>query len=260
MLDNWLKNHRHYMQSRNWGNTGGTAGAKNTEIVNTGTRARIMDSQFEILSSKAPGRAMEVKMNRRDDVDWQGVKIEFRIGTSLRTIAAMYQIVEGTVRAGAKRHGWPRGDLGPAVRAAVRRKLAEHYWREVNGLPEPVAPEPPPEPTPEQWRAANREVFDAEIARRRELRDPRTLTDVFGRVIEVGWKPEKRDRDRCGARTRAGGTCKAPAVWGKERCRMHGGLNTGPKTAEGRARCAAAAIKRWQAWQDDQKRQDSHQN
>lgn len=28
---------------------------------------------------------------------------------------------------------------------------------------------------------------------------------------------------RCGARTRAGGSCRAPAVRGKRRCRMHGG-------------------------------------
>jgi hypothetical protein len=28
---------------------------------------------------------------------------------------------------------------------------------------------------------------------------------------------------RCGARTRCGGACKAPAVQGKKRCRMHGG-------------------------------------
>ncbi|MBR1179489.1 hypothetical protein JQ617_36380 [Bradyrhizobium sp. KB893862 SZCCT0404] len=28
---------------------------------------------------------------------------------------------------------------------------------------------------------------------------------------------------RCGARTRDGGTCRAPAIQGKERCRMHGG-------------------------------------
>jgi uncharacterized protein YjcR len=28
---------------------------------------------------------------------------------------------------------------------------------------------------------------------------------------------------RCGARTRAGGACRAPAVRGKKRCRMHGG-------------------------------------
>jgi uncharacterized protein YjcR len=28
---------------------------------------------------------------------------------------------------------------------------------------------------------------------------------------------------RCGARTRSGGACRAPAVHGKKRCRMHGG-------------------------------------
>ncbi|WP_407119452.1 HGGxSTG domain-containing protein [Bradyrhizobium sp. LMG 9283] len=28
---------------------------------------------------------------------------------------------------------------------------------------------------------------------------------------------------RCGARTRDGSTCRAPATKGKERCRMHGG-------------------------------------
>ena len=32
-----------------------------------------------------------------------------------------------------------------------------------------------------------------------------------------------RQSPRCGARTRAGGQCKAPAVAGKARCRMHGG-------------------------------------
>ena len=29
---------------------------------------------------------------------------------------------------------------------------------------------------------------------------------------------------RCGAKTRAGGSCRAPAVRGKRRCRMHGGV------------------------------------
>jgi len=28
---------------------------------------------------------------------------------------------------------------------------------------------------------------------------------------------------RCGAKTRSGGSCRAPAVRGKRRCRMHGG-------------------------------------
>jgi hypothetical protein len=44
---------------------------------------------------------------------------------------------------------------------------------------------------------------------------------------------------RCGARTRSGECCRQPAMR-NGRCRMHGGLSTGPRTAEGRARCAAA--------------------
>jgi uncharacterized protein YjcR len=30
---------------------------------------------------------------------------------------------------------------------------------------------------------------------------------------------------RCGAKTRKGGSCKSPAVHGKKRCRMHGGAS-----------------------------------
>jgi hypothetical protein len=44
---------------------------------------------------------------------------------------------------------------------------------------------------------------------------------------------------RCGAHTRAGGCCRQPAM-GNGRCRLHGGLSTGPRTPEGRARCARA--------------------
>lgn len=48
-------------------------------------------------------------------------------------------------------------------------------------------------------------------------------------VRPVEQKPvPKRDRPKCGARTRAGGECCAPVVAGKTRCRMHGGLSTGP--------------------------------
>jgi len=44
---------------------------------------------------------------------------------------------------------------------------------------------------------------------------------------------------RCGAHTRSGECCRQPAMR-NGRCRMHGGLSTGPRTAAGRARCAAA--------------------
>jgi hypothetical protein len=46
---------------------------------------------------------------------------------------------------------------------------------------------------------------------------------------------------RCGARTRAGGCCRQPAMR-NGRCRMHGGLSTGPRTAGGLERSRRA---RW---------------
>ena len=45
---------------------------------------------------------------------------------------------------------------------------------------------------------------------------------------------------RCGAKTRAGGACLKPAIKGRARCKLHGGKSTGPRTAEGKARAAAA--------------------
>ena len=44
---------------------------------------------------------------------------------------------------------------------------------------------------------------------------------------------------RCGARTRAGTPCRSPAMR-NGRCRMHGGLSTGPTSPEGLARLAQA--------------------
>ncbi|MFQ5974090.1 MAG: HGGxSTG domain-containing protein [Alphaproteobacteria bacterium] len=61
-----------------------------------------------------------------------------------------------------------------------------------------------------------------------------------------GWITRKRARPRCGARCRDGHSCRAPAVWDTQndcprngRCRMHGGLSTGPKTWEGKVRSLA---------------------
>jgi hypothetical protein len=48
---------------------------------------------------------------------------------------------------------------------------------------------------------------------------------------------------RCGAVTRAGTACQAPAMRAKRRCRMHGGRSTGPRTLAGLARLRAAATR-----------------
>jgi hypothetical protein len=73
--------------------------------------------------------------------------------------------------------------------------------------------------------------------------------------------PPRRPRRRwtkCGARCRDGHPCQAPPVRDRKllcnrngRCRMHGGLSTGPRTPEGKARVAEAArrtmLERWKA-------------
>ena len=49
---------------------------------------------------------------------------------------------------------------------------------------------------------------------------------------------------RCGARTKSTGLpCKRPALRGRSRCKLHGGLSTGAKTPEGKARQRIAATK-----------------
>lgn len=55
-----------------------------------------------------------------------------------------------------------------------------------------------------------------------------------------------RRKTLCGARTRLDGhPCKRMALT-NGRCPNHGGMSTGPKTAEGRARISQAQRARWQ--------------
>ena len=48
---------------------------------------------------------------------------------------------------------------------------------------------------------------------------------------------------RCFAKTRQGTPCRNPVVTNRNRCRMHGGKSTGPRTPEGKARSIAAHTK-----------------
>ena len=52
-----------------------------------------------------------------------------------------------------------------------------------------------------------------------------------------------RHYPKCNAKTRSGSLCQKPPVKGKSRCRLHGGLSTGPRTPEGKARCVASHYK-----------------
>ena len=54
-----------------------------------------------------------------------------------------------------------------------------------------------------------------------------------------------RYRQLCKATTRKGLPCRNMSEPGRRRCKFHGGMSTGPKTFEGKARIAEAQKKRW---------------
>ena len=68
-------------------------------------------------------------------------------------------------------------------------------------------------------------------------------TGHWGAHLWIGQVP-KAKRPLCGARTRKGTPCQARCVDGRERCRLHGGLSTGPRTAEGREAIAESNRRR----------------
>ncbi|MCZ6606857.1 MAG: HGGxSTG domain-containing protein [Alphaproteobacteria bacterium] len=62
-----------------------------------------------------------------------------------------------------------------------------------------------------------------------------------------------RWKKKCCARTRRGTRCQCKAL-PNGRCKLHGGLSTGPQTVAGRARIAAAQKQRWRRWRELNKR------
>lgn len=71
----------------------------------------------------------------------------------------------------------------------------------------------------------------------------------FG-IDDLGQPLTPRDRPKCGALTRKRRPCCLQVVPGKRRCRFHGGASTGPKTAAGKARIAAAQKLRWEQFRN----------
>jgi hypothetical protein len=68
----------------------------------------------------------------------------------------------------------------------------------------------------------------------------------------------------CAARTRRGTLCECKKLYKNGRCKFHGGLSTGPKTPEGKAKAAlnlekarwmAARIRAWRA--EDKRREEA---
>ncbi|PZO63519.1 MAG: hypothetical protein DI498_13295 [Paracoccus denitrificans] len=58
-----------------------------------------------------------------------------------------------------------------------------------------------------------------------ELRQWRAIIQAI-----AGAEIAEAERPKCGARTHSGTACRSPGEDGRTRCRLHGGLSTGPKT------------------------------
>ena len=78
-------------------------------------------------------------------------------------------------------------------------------------------------------------------------------------TIGIEWRfgPDWPGR-RCGAKTRRGTACQRPANKKNGRCRLHGGVSTGAKTEEGRARISEANFRHGKFTKDKlEKRRDN---
>ena len=65
----------------------------------------------------------------------------------------------------------------------------------------------------------------------------------------------KDKSDRCAARTRSGRSCKAKGYGKGGRCKNHGGMSTGARTPEGRAKLAEVVRARWARWHEERRLQ-----
>lgn len=72
---------------------------------------------------------------------------------------------------------------------------------------------------------------DLPLSRCKTMSSNFTFRTAGGRIICV----------QCNAKSkRTGIQCRAPAAKGKTKCRFHGGASTGPRSTQGRQRCAEA--------------------
>lgn len=80
------------------------------------------------------------------------------------------------------------------------------------------------------------------------------ITTQKDKQIRPFWlQPPPKER-RCGAKTRSGKPCMKWALRGRTRCKLHGGLSTGPKTPEGIEAIRKANTKHGQRTLEKQKR------
>ena len=97
-------------------------------------------------------------------------------------------------------------------------------------------------PTIEGWASSERK------ARRIATRLPPTPAPIVGQSVIIAPAPARYrlHRPRCGANTRKGTPCQAAGLGRGGRCKFHGGMSTGARTPEGRARIREG-YQRWLA-------------
>lgn len=95
-----------------------------------------------------------------------------------------------------------------------------------------------------------------------EQRDEMTTSNILASPIrrkkcplELPVKPVEPDYPdtsgfTCAATTRAGTPCKRKDIYSNGRCKFHGGMSTGAKTAEGKAR----QLEGYRRWQESKQR------
>src|SRR5215470_1133484 len=126
---------------------------------------------------------------------------------------------------GAREH--PRTPVEVLRLANGAARLMDRYRRGLVALPSVRGSAPEPAPAPAAVAASTRPVAPPP-ANRGWLRHGNRPGDFLA-------------TPRCGACTRAGGSCRQPATK-NGRCRFHGGKSTGPRTAAGLARCRSARL------------------
>ena len=133
-----------------------------------------------------------------------------------------------SLRAWRAAAGWTQKDL--ANRSGVHVQTVKYWERQeiVSGH------------APNRFRDA---LAGAAVARPSEIRYVAAATGLAqnsgGTAVQLG---------KCGAKTRKGNLCQVRALPGKRRCKFHGGMSTGPKSADGRRRISERQSERWRAF------------
>ena len=94
----------------------------------------------------------------------------------------------------------------------------------------------------EYWRVADerKRIEDEYWAAKLDGRIPWRVSTATKMPILPAYPvfPEECRGMTCGAKTRAGTPCKRKDLYGNGRCKLHGGLSTGPKTKRGKRKSA----------------------